>query len=63
MQTFRAFWAVVIALALNSDNPSSNPAEVYSFSSVTCVFEKLNQQKEAHFDYISGGHMINQMAR
>ena len=38
---------VVSMLAFNSDNPSLNPAEAYSFS-VKFVFEKNeNRQKEA----------------
>ena len=39
---------VVRVLAFYSDNPSSNPAEAYSFLSVKFVFEKKeNKQKEA----------------
>ena len=38
---------MVSVLAFNSDNPSSNPAEAYSFS-VKIVFEKKRiKQKEA----------------
>ena len=41
---------VVSLLAFNSDGPSSNPADVYSFS-VKFVFEKNeNKQKEAGID-------------
>jgi len=36
---------VVSVLAFNSDNPSSNPAEAYSFS-VKIVFEKSKPNKK-----------------
>ena len=44
---------VVSVLAFYSDNPSSNPAKVYSFF-CNIVFEKNeNKQKEAHLKKIS----------
>ena len=38
---------MVCVLAFYSDDPSSNPAEVYSFYSVDCLKRTKNNQKEA----------------
>ena len=38
---------VVSVLALYSNDPSSNPAEAYSFYSKICVWKNENKQKEA----------------